>query len=166
MTLKRHPVAVSNPIDALARLPVDHVLIQSLRESYGRVRAEELRLATIFYARLFGAAPALRGMFKGDLPSQAAKLTAALDAVVQNLERPRENAEMLAELGRRHAAYGAKPEHYDLVVDLLVESMQEVLQTTGDDRAIREWRMALRLIADQMIAACGSASVARSAQDR
>lgn len=166
MPLKRHPVAVSNIIEALAGLPLDNALIQSLRTTYERVRAEEMRLATLFYTRLFSAAPALRGMFKGDLSAQAAKLTGALDAVVQNLERPRENAEMLAELGRRHAAYGAKPEHYDLVVDLLVQSMREVLQAGDDDRAIREWRMALRLIADQMIAASEAGSVARPSQDR
>lgn len=157
MPLKRHPIAVAHSIEVLIRLPLDETLVQSLRATYNRVRADELRLATVFYSKLFSAAPQLRGMFRGDLPSQAAKLTAALDAVVCNLEKPRENAAMLADLGRRHAGYGARPEHYDLVVDLLVQSMQEVLHTTSDDRAILEWRMALRLIADQMISASGEA---------
>lgn len=153
MPVRRHPIAVSASNHPLQRLPLDVGLIARLKATYARVRTHELQLAESFYARLFAAAPHLRAMFRDDLQSQAAKLTAALDAVVRNLESPQENAAMLAGLGRRHAEYGAKPEHYGLVVELLVESMREVLRTSADDHAILEWRTALRLIADQMIAA-------------
>lgn len=155
MPVRRHPVANFAQRTPVHSLPLDRPLAERLRKTYGRVRAQELDLAKIFYSRLFEAAPHLRPMFSSDLGSQAAKLTAALDAVVRNLERPGENAGMLAELGRRHAGYGAKREHYDLVVGMLVESMQEILHAASDDPAILEWRMALRLIADQMIAAAG-----------
>ncbi len=160
MPVHRHPVAMSRWHAPLHTLPLDLALVERLRATYARVHADELGLATIFYTKLFSAAPHLRSLFPTDLVAQAAKLTAALDAVVRNLEKPRENAAMLADLGRRHAGYGAKPEHYDLVVDLLVLSMQEALHTRSDDQAIVEWRMALRLIADQMIAAAEDARTA------
>lgn len=166
MPVRRHPVTASLSTTPLACIPLDEMLVARLRSTYTRLRVHDHTLASAFYSKLFAAAPQVRSMFRSDPATQAAKLMAALDAVVQNLERPTETAAMLADLGRRHAGYGAKPEHYDLVVTLLVESMQDVLGLGSDDPAIREWRMALRLIADQMIAASGSASAARSTQDR
>lgn len=153
MPLKRHPVAVSNTIDPLARLPLDTALVARLRATYERVRAQDIRLAIIFYDKLFAAAPHLRPMFKGDLDLQSNKLIHALDAVVRKFENPTENAAMLAALGQRHAQYGAKPEHYGLVVDLLVEAMSTVLGPDVNPKELNEWRMALRLVSSQMIAA-------------
>jgi hemoglobin-like flavoprotein len=120
------------------------------------VRARDNELAEVFYAKLFVAAPSVRGLFKGDQWAQSAKLMAALDAVVRNFEEPAANAEMLAELGRRHAAYGARPEHYRLVIELLVMSMGELLGPEADAHRLDEWKMALTLIGDHMIAAAES----------
>jgi nitric oxide dioxygenase len=94
-------------------------------------------------------------MFRTEPQVQAAKLIASLDAIVQNLVDPDANAQMLAELGRRHAGYGAKPEHYDLVIELLVDSMRELMGPAIQDQSLNEWRMALRLVSNQMIAAGG-----------
>ncbi len=152
MPVKRHPVAVSQVRDPLARLPIDTALVARLRATYERVRARDQGLADIFYAKLFAAAPQLRPLFRGEPQAQAQKLTAALDAVVRNLEQPAENAAMLVELGKRHAQYGVKPEHYGFVTDLLVESMHELLGTDVDQSALEEWRLALRLISNQMLA--------------
>lgn len=156
MPVRRHPVAASMSIGALNALPVDRELVKRLSETYSRVRAQEMRFAEVFYAKLFAAAPNIRSLFKGDLGEQARKLTASLDAVVQNLEDPSGNASMLAELGRRHAGYGAKPEHYALVGTLLVDAMREVLGADAEERGLLEWRMALKLIGDQMSAAGSS----------
>jgi len=153
MPVHRHPIAVSKATGSLLALPLDQALVQRLKATYALVRSKDAALAVIFYAKLFAAAPSLRPLFRSDLDAQAKKLIAALDAVVRNFEHPVENAAMLAALGRRHVAYGAKPEHYGLVIDLLVESMQELAGTAASPRDIEEWRMALRLISDQMIAA-------------
>ncbi len=152
MPVKRHPVAVSALGDPLARLPVDTALVSRLRVTYERVRTRDQRLAEIFYIKLFTAAPHLRPLFRSEPKAQAEKLMMALDAVVRNLEQPSENASMLAEMGRRHAEYGAKSEHYTLVIELLVDSMQELLGPDIDRPALDEWRLALRLISNQMIA--------------
>ncbi len=161
MPVRRHPVAVSKPDAPLNMLPLDVDLVVRLKKTYAQVRACDLQLAEVFYSRLFAAQPELRPMFRGDIAAQARKLTAALDAVVHNFERPVENAAMVAELGVRHAGYGVKPEHYETVIDILVESMRVVLGPSSDARSIDEWRMALQLIAKQMIAAAGQARAPR-----
>lgn len=153
MPVHRHPVADTKAPGPLAQVPLDHALIARLRASYAVVRQRDLKLAEIFYARLFAAAPHLRPMFRGEPAVQAAKLIASLDAIVQNLVDPQANAAMLAALGKRHAGYGAKPEHYDLVIKILVESMHELLGPQTPQQSLDEWRTALRLVSNQMIAA-------------
>ena len=153
MAVRRHPMAVQTTSDALDRVPLDTALVARLRASYDIVRGHELRLAETFYAKLFALAPHLRPMFPADLRAQAEKLTAALDVVVRNFEDPAANAAVLAGLGRRHAGYGVKPEHYALVVDLLVESMRELGGAATEEASLQEWHRALQLISQQMIAA-------------
>lgn len=156
MPVRRHPIASPRPDATLTLIPLDIALTTRLRATYGRIRERQLPLAEVFYTRLFAAAPRLRSMFPDDLSVQASKLTAALDAVVGTLERPEENARLLGDLGRRHAAYGARPEHYQLVTETLLHAMKQVLGSELSDREAGEWRTALRLIAEQMIAAAES----------
>lgn len=156
MAVKRHPVAVASQGDALVRVPLDTALVGRLRAAYETIRACELRFAEVFYAKLFTVAPQLRAMFPDDLRAQAAKLTASLDTIVRNFEDPGANWSVLSDLGRRHAGYGVKPEHYALVIDLLIESMHDAGGNAIDERSLQEWRSALRLISDQMIAAGGT----------
>lgn len=151
MAVHRHPVAVSKVPGPLAGVPLDRGLIERLRASFGLLRGEGLRLAEVFYAKLFEAAPHLRALFRTEPAVQSAKLIASLEAMVRNLEAPEENAAMIAALGQRHVAYGAKPEHYGLVVKLLVESIRDVLGARIDARGLDEWRTALGLVAKQMI---------------
>jgi hemoglobin-like flavoprotein len=153
MPLRRHPVALSDDRSQLEAIPLDHELIRRLKEAYRLLRASDLQFAQQFYAKVFQARPALRSLFPADLTQQAQKLVAALDAVVDNLERPAENARLLAELGSRHAGYGVLPEHYDLVVGLLIESMREVLGTNASSEILDEWHTVLRLASRKMIAA-------------
>ena len=155
MPVKRHPVAVSKSRDPLAMVPLDTALVARLRKTYEQVRASDLRLAEIFYAKLFALAPYLRERFRSEPRAQAQKLIMALDTVVLNMESPAENAAMLCAMGKRHAEYSATPEHYDLVIGLLIDSMGEVLEGAVARDRLEEWRMAFRLISDQMIAGAG-----------
>lgn len=171
MPVHRHPVASAQANGSFTGIPLDKALIARLRSSFAAVRRHELRLGELFYHKLFTVAPHLRPMFRSEPQAQAAKLIAALDAIVSNLENPEANAAMITALGRRHAEYGARPEHYTLVTEFLVESMRELLAPTSQDmdaahpaqgaeqslsEVLDEWRTALTLISQQMIAASKS----------
>lgn len=148
MPVRRHPIAAAS-----ANLPLDHDLIRRLKSTFALVVASDSKFAEIFYDRLFQAAPHLRAMFHSDPKAQAQKLTASLETVVHSLADPARNQRYLAELGQRHAGYGARPEHYQLVIDLLIGAMRDALGPHADPRRLEEWRTALRLVADQMIGA-------------
>lgn len=151
MPVHRHPASASKVGEPITRIPVDAGVLNRLRASYRQVRQQELAFARAFYDKLFTAAPSVRAMFPQDLELQARKLTMALDTIVANLENPEANSQLLADMGKRHAGYGAKPEHYQLVIETMVTSMRDVLADEADERVIDEWRMALRLIGKQMI---------------
>lgn len=153
MAMRRHPVAASSIPDQLAAIPIDHALVARLEATFKLLRQQSADLGRVFYAKLFAAAPQVRPMFRTSPEEQAAKLVASLEAIVRNLADPRANADMLRALGERHATYGAKPEHYDLVVDILVGSMREILGPSADAKSLDEWRTALQLVSRQMIAA-------------
>lgn len=159
MPIRRHPIAAGAVAANLRAVPIDVALAARLRSDFEQILAHELRLGELFYARLFEAAPHLRSLFKSTPEEQARKLIASLESIVRNFEDPESSAALLAELGRRHASYGAKAEHYVLVIDVMIESMAQLFGPRGDPRRLDEWRMALRLISDQMIAATGMTPV-------
>lgn len=150
MPVRRHPLAMQAHNSPLANIPLDTALAARLRETYHLVRSRGLLLAERFYAKLFAAAPSLRPMFRGDITSQAAKLMASLDAVVRCFETPGHASAMLTDLGRRHAGYGARPEHYAVVCTLLIECMRELLDAPADDHRLIEWHEAISLISAHM----------------
>ena len=166
MPVRKHPVATTQAntngsSDPAGSIPLDLALIQRLRSSYAEVREHDLRFAEIFYESLFRAAPHLRPLFRSSPQDQAAKLVASLDMVVENLARPDANAAMLAALGRRHTDYGARPEHYAVVTELLVDAMARVLGPSADAGVLAEWRVAIGLVSRQMIAGAESAGSVR-----
>jgi methyl-accepting chemotaxis protein len=76
-----------------------------------------------FYARLFATHPEVRPLFGAvDMAAQQKKLLGALALAVENLRRPEVLFPVLKDLGRRHAGYGAKPEHYRAVGAALLDT--------------------------------------------
>lgn len=101
--------------------------IHVLRSSFARVEALGHVAALIFYKRLFELAPQLRPMFPGAIEEQSKKLIDILSSAVGMLERPEDLRVALEQLGARHAGYGVKTEHYDVVGTALVDMLASVL---------------------------------------
>lgn len=153
MSIRRHPIAAGQTTASLSRVPLDADLVRRLRAVFERVQRHELHLGEVFYSRLFTAAPHLRPLFRGPTSQQAEKLIATLKTVVENLEHPDENAALLADLGRLHASLGVKPEHYELVIDVMIASMEQLLGPHADRRDLEDWQRTLQLISHRMITA-------------
>ena len=127
--------------------------LESLETSFDLLAPRGDELMDEFYSRLFVTAPASRLLFPADPKQQKTILLATLVLLRKSLRNLDTIAPTLRKLGACNVAYGAKPEHYDVVVNLLVDSMREVLGPRSDERTLDEWRTALRLVSKQMIAA-------------
>jgi methyl-accepting chemotaxis protein len=56
----------------------------------------------------------------------------------------------LRELGRKHVVYGARPEHYPVVGEVLIASMAEVAGSRWRPEYGRAWSDALAVVAGVM----------------
>ena len=62
--------------------------IRHVQTSFARVEPIAGEAATLFYANLFAADPALRAMFRGDMTVQGSRLMQMIGGAVRLLERP------------------------------------------------------------------------------
>lgn len=146
-----HPLFKDGSRSSLPGIVIDRPLIDRLAASFEAIRPVGNRVAEAFYRRLFEKQPRLRSMFTQPMEVQQQKLLASLETIVQFLEQPAEQRAYLRELGARHASYGARPEHYDLVIDTLLEAIAESMGGQLDPATASEWRQVLRLVSDFMI---------------
>ena len=93
--------------------------IALVRSSFANVAPIKDAAATLFYDRLFEMAPQVRGMFPDDLTEQKIKLMAMIATAVGGLDDLGALVPAVKALGARHAGYGTKPEHYQVVAEAL-----------------------------------------------
>lgn len=149
MGVSRHPYSGSLP--AWANVPIDATAVARLRVSFNAFAVDGSRLASIFYAKLFERYPGVRTLFPADIRAQEAKLMESLKAVVEHSEASPQLIQSLRDLGARHVKYGAKPEHYPIVCDLLIESMADAAGAAWSVRLAAEWRQALEIVSRVML---------------
>src|SRR5512132_425309 len=101
--------------------------LPALETSFDLVAPHGDELMDVFYARLFEAAPAVKPLFAGtDLKRQKTMLLGTLVLLRKSLRDLDAIVPKLYELGARHVAYGAEPEHYPVVGEVLIAAMAAV----------------------------------------
>ncbi len=148
MTIRRHPLT---PSVAAPGLKPDLELADRLAASSARCGPLTGRLAERFYERLFARVPQIRGMFPVEMSKQREKIGQTLEQVIANLRSADDLSGPLRELGERHVGYGAKPEHYPIVIDEMVAAMAEVAGAAWTPEDSADWSLALRVISERMI---------------
>jgi hemoglobin-like flavoprotein len=126
-----------------------------VRESLESMRVYENSVLTLFYGRLFEIAPEARALFKIDIRVQAAKLMETLRTVVDALDRFEQLLPHLAELGRKHVAYGVRAYHYEKLRMALSWAMGQALGPEFDRETRAAWGKLLTTVSDVMIEAAG-----------
>src|SRR5580765_4338898 len=125
--------------------------LQALETSFDLVAPRGDELMNEFYSRLFAAAPAVRPLFPDDMQRQKTMLLGALVLLRKSLRDLDAIVPKLRELGARHVAYGARPEHYPLVADALIGAMAEVAGAAWQPRYERAWSAALGVVFGAML---------------
>ncbi|HWH85037.1 MAG TPA: globin family protein [Burkholderiaceae bacterium] len=136
------------------------VQIQLVRSSFAKVLPIAEPAAAIFYARLFELAPGVRGLFKGDMVEQGRKLMAMLAAVVNVLDQPDVLVPAAQRLAERHVGYGARPEHYAVVGEALIDTLAKGLGDAFTPPTREAWVAAYTALSTVMIAAAAAVPVA------
>ena len=91
-----------------------------------------------FYDELFTQHPGVKPLFKNtNDKAQAGKLGAAIKLLVDNLHNEEALRTTLTTMGEQHQRYGALPEHYPIVAELLVASFKNQLDVPGQKPLVR-----------------------------
>ena len=111
--------------------------------------------ATSFYDTLFELAPPARTLFPADLSDQRSKLMAELSTLIGFATAATEGdvdrfVARAHRLGARHTAYGAAPEHYDIVGVALLAALRDHVADWSDDHETA-WTLLYQLVATTML---------------
>ena len=106
--------------------------------------------AELFYGKLFSLDPGVRALFKNDMRDQGRNLTAMMSVAVHGLARPEKILYAVEQLGRRHAAYGVQPRHYESVATALLWMLEQVLGEAYTPEVREAWTQAYALLAKAM----------------
>ena len=124
--------------------------IALVQGSWKDVLAVSETAAQLFYLRLFDLDPSLRPMFKGELREQGRKLIAMMSVAVNGLARIETLVPVIEALGRRHAGYGVKDEHYATVAGALLWALEQGLGARFTPDVRDAWGAAYGLLASTM----------------
>jgi hemoglobin-like flavoprotein len=124
-----------------------------VRTSFQQVVPAADLFADIFYDRLFLLDPSLRPMFRGDMKEQGRKLVGILQVAVAGLDHLDRIVEAVKALGRRHAGYGVREEHYGTVKAALLWALRCVLAHDCTKAVVAAWAEVYDLLAGVMRAA-------------
>jgi hemoglobin-like flavoprotein len=140
--------------------------IDLIRASWSAVEPIADTAATLFYDDLFELDPALRRLFRRtDMAAQRKILMQTLTVVVKSLDKLDTIVPAVQALGRRHAGYGVRSEHYDSVGIALLWTLEQGLGDAFDDETREAWALAYGTLASVMIAAADDAARDASLQE-
>lgn len=142
--------------DAAPTVPGPALDVDALERSFDMVEPHGAQLVERFYQDLFERSPELRALFV-DLERQRTSLLATLVVLRRSLRDLPALLPALRGLGARHAAYGALPEHYPLVAELLIDAMARTAGPQWAPLHTAQWTKALGIVAHEMLAGAAEA---------
>ena len=129
-----------------------------IRTSWVAVEPIADTAASLFYARLFELDPAIERLFRRtDMAAQRKNLMQTLTVVVKSLDRLDQLVPAVQALGRRHAGYGVREEHYATVGAALLWTLEQGLGEAFTPAVREAWTTAYGTLASVMIEAGNAA---------
>jgi hemoglobin-like flavoprotein len=130
--------------------------IELVQTTWARLAPVAEQAAELFYGRLFSLDPSLKALFRGDMKAQGRKLMTMISFAVKGLRRLDALVPAVQDLGRRHAGYGVKDEHYATVGAALLATLAEGLGEAFTEEAEQAWTSAYELLAATMRSAAAA----------
>ena len=122
-----------------------------VQASFGHVLPIADAAGLLFYERIFALAPGTRSLFGDDIALQASRTMAAVNTAVDGLGNIEQVAPFLVRLGARHVRYGVRPEHFDVVGDALLWTLEQGLGDLFTAEVRDAWAAAFTVIATAML---------------
>ncbi|MEM6254062.1 MAG: globin family protein [Cyanobacteria bacterium P01_D01_bin.156] len=126
--------------------------VELLEQSFELVKPKADEFVGSFYNNLFTDYPAAKPLFEhSDMGKQQQMLKGALVMVIENLRKPEALSKALKGLGARHVKYGALPEHYPLVGNSLLKTLEQYAGSAWTSELKEAWTGAYGAITELML---------------
>ena len=121
-----------------------------LQSSLNVMLKDQDDFAKKFYERVFNKAPQVRALFRKDMLMQGRLLTHMLGGIVYSMSRPEYLELGLKKLGESHSKYGVEDEHYPIVAEMMLETIEDVMGELMTNRTRQAWTEALDIVTNSM----------------
>src|SRR6187549_1388463 len=126
--------------------------IDLVKSSWAMVATiDPLTVGGLFYNRLFEIAPQLKHMFRNSMPEQSKKLLSMINYVISKLNKLEDILDEVAKLARRHVSYGVKPDHYTIVGEALLWTLEKGLADNWNSEVKEAWTDCYHILSSAMI---------------
>lgn len=126
--------------------------VTMVQESFEKVVPIADTAASIFYDRLFTIAPEVKPMFgNADMSEQGKKLMTTIGIAVKGLTNLEKIVPTVQNLGVKHLDYGVKKEHFAIVGEALIFTLEKGLGDDWNDELKEAWATTYQILADTMI---------------
>ncbi|HEY6796277.1 MAG TPA: globin domain-containing protein [Kineosporiaceae bacterium] len=125
--------------------------VPALRRSFGAIAEHGDEVPLYFYSYLFLREPRLRGLFPPGMAAMRDRLVGALAKIVSDVDDLGELVPFLEHLGRDHRKFQVAAEHYPLVGEALLATLEHFLGPAWTPHLATEWAAAYGVVADVMI---------------
>jgi NAD(P)H-flavin reductase/hemoglobin-like flavoprotein len=132
--------------------------VARLKSSWGVVAEYGDEVPQYFYSTLFVVHPQTRAMFPPSMAAQRDRLVGALGYTVANVDNLDQVVPVLQQLGRDHRKFGVEAEHYPLVGEALIMTLEHFLGEQWDRDLEQAWGSAYEVIAKVMSDAAAEAA--------
>ena len=131
--------------------------VDKLEESFDLVAPQGDELMRTFYDNLFETAPGVRPLFENvNMDRQRRALLNMLLVLRQSLRDLDDIVPQLEKLGARHVGYGANPEHYPVVGEVLIGAMAQVAGDAWKPEYTSAWQQAYGVVQEVMLTGTGA----------
>jgi hemoglobin-like flavoprotein len=128
--------------------------VKLIKQSWKLLRnIEPTIVGDLFYSKLFSDNPQLRKMFPKAMEQQYIKLIDTLSVIVIRLDHLDTLTDDISAMAQRHTGYGVKPEHYKLVGDALIWTLEKGMGKDWTPEIKEAWELCYNTLASIMIAA-------------
>ena len=126
--------------------------IELVQKSFQQVVPIAETAAGLFYQRLFDTMPEATTMFKNtEIKEQGKKLMQMLTVAVAGLNRLEGVVAAVKALGARHIRYGVQDEHYQVVGEALLWTLEQGLGAAFTDDVKEAWALVYAILAETAI---------------
>jgi hemoglobin-like flavoprotein len=126
--------------------------IELLESSFSIVKEHATEFTETFYTNLFTDYPEVKPLFiNSHMEEQGKKLFSSLVMTIDSLRKPELLAATLRGLGTRHIKYGVLPQHYPMVGNSLLKSLESSLEHAWTDDVKQAWIWAYTAVTQLML---------------